>query len=215
MEILMSDFDPNNMNGRDAMMSFIESLNSDIGNNEDILVETTKEKHIPLRCPTGSPESMMMKELLLAVMESDTPKRNILNNTRHTISEAAATHPTPRGARIGDWEVRVRENGRTKRYDVLHSSGTVVAQDIYIMEAAQALASELNEGKAINRPEIQNILNLENEYARLVEEAARHRYSLREAENRNDTKKADIYEGRYSEARTKAQMMRDRIRDLV
>lgn len=129
------------------------------------------------------------------------------------LREALVTERTPRGSRIGEWEINARTEGRRTFYDVVAPDGsTAIASDLLLYEAAHGLVRILNGGGRINSAEAINLLRAEQQYAAALNEAVLYKHYLA-------TKKRDarfpVFETRYGNACRKAVEARDRVYDLA
>lgn len=132
------------------------------------------------------------------------------------LREAMRTERTPRGARIGDWEIAVSDELGRKTYDVAHAvTGQPIASDLTLYEAAQALVNALNEGATINQAAVQDILKLEEEYARSRADALHFRNTRKAAEVKGDDHRMEIAEARYGEAVRRAAIAQGKLRSLT
>ena len=216
-----------NDKAKSDMMSLIESMNAAV----DPMAEGVDtgfydvEDLTPRHQAIESAEMLDMKNFLSIIVEQDevvapirAPIRTPIRETRrdNILAEALVTSKTLRGARVGDWEIVIIEEGKSKRYDVIHSkTESIIARNLYLGEAASSLVSALNSGKGINDPSIRPILEAEDEYARCVVDAAHHMRMLKEAEASGDNNRAGIFEARLSESRGRAKSARERVRILV
>lgn len=117
-------------------------------------------------------------------------------------------------ARIGNWKIAAVEQGNRKTYDVTRAddSGERIAQDLTLYEAALALVRMLNQGKAINSSIVLELLRDEQTYASALHDAVLFKRRLNED---RDSKRKQVFEARYSEARARAVQARERIKKRV
>lgn len=107
-----------------------------------------------------------------------------------------------------NFEIRVREiesfKGNKKVYDIIESSTReVIADDLFLYEAANSIVKYLNKGHNLLSPEVREVIGLEQKYADFRTDAGIFRKRYSEAVRRNPGK-ADLYETRFNSARDKA-----------
>lgn len=124
--------------------------------------------------------------------------------TDHDLREALITEKTDKGARIGKWEIVVKEGRDLKTYDVVSQDGTVIASDLYLYEAAYGLVKRLNQGNPINSPTIREMLKLEEDYARNRNDAAGYKARSKKHAERGESQRAAVAEDRFDEAQRQA-----------
>lgn len=129
------------------------------------------------------------------------------------LREAMMTESIPNGARIGDWEIRtITVNGR-KFYNIgAVGEDRLVVAELSLFEAAQGIVRILNNGGRLNNKEAMQLLTLENEYSRAVEDAIR--FKSRMMSNPNDSR-VKVFEDRYSEAKYRALSSKEKILKIV
>lgn len=131
------------------------------------------------------------------------------------LRDALVTERTSSGVKMGSWEIKVNEEGTTKYYDVVNiHTKEPIANDLTLYESALALTKLLNFSVGINSPKIQEVLELENKYARVRQDAAIFRARMKQRMAANDLTRAAIAEDRYNEARTEALALRESIVSL-
>lgn len=158
---------------------------------------------ISYRTPVSSAETDDMKRIMMALSgaQDDTPSRM----RDPALAEAVATERTPRGARIGSWEIVIKEGKARKSYDVVSEDGeTVIARDLYVYDAAYGIAKRLNEGVAINDPKIRTLLALEEGFAKKTNDATVYRERAKKASERGDVVRQAVAEDRHDEASRQA-----------
>jgi hypothetical protein len=180
------------------------------------VVETTSDTVIAAPVPTSDPSIDAMKNIMLLFQNAgQTVGETLAEDARMSrpFRDALITEATPRGARVGAWEIQVHESGKSKSYDLLHSdTGDVIARDLRLYEAAQALTEALNDGESITGPTIRDILRIEEDYSRNLQDAIQFRHAGRIAESKGDMRKAAICEDRYGAARQRALTARAELR---
>jgi hypothetical protein len=130
-----------------------------------------------------------------------------------TLMEALQTERTDSGVRISEWEIAVRESDvrAGKFYDITNTTtGNEIATNLRLYEAALLLTQELNRGESITSPMVREILRLEEEFSKNLEDAARY---ARVAKSASGNKKV-IAEARYSDARSKAISAKKQINEV-
>jgi hypothetical protein len=182
------------------------------------VVYDSKEHERPQRVPIATEDSAAMANILRAFLDSGGDKlggdlENQVSTTSATLREdsarmpelrqAIATERTPKGVRVGGWEITTE--GNSKKYDVVSvHSGQQIAKNLYLYEAAESLVNYLNDGCMINNMKVQNILRLEMEYAKHIEDAIQHKHACSKALDRGDDTRLEISKTRFNEAKTKA-----------
>jgi hypothetical protein len=132
------------------------------------------------------------------------------------VREALATKPVEDGVQIGSWKITKKQLGETARYDVVHSgTGSAIAQDLYLYDAALGLVRALNEGVSITSTRVRNLLKLEEDFARNVDDAVTYKARARKLREAADEKRAAVAEDRSDEAERQAEAARDRILRLA
>lgn len=128
------------------------------------------------------------------------------------LRDALATEKTPNGIKMGSWEIKVNEEGTTKYYDVVNiHTQEPIAIDLSLYESALALTKLLNFSVGINSPKIREVLDLEDRYAKVRQDAAIFRVRMKQRNEAQDYTRAAIAEDRYQEARTEALALRESI----
>jgi hypothetical protein len=128
------------------------------------------------------------------------------------LRDALATERTDDGMKMGSWEIKVNEEGTTKYYDVVNiHTKEPIAIDLSLYESALALAKLLNFSVGINSPKIREVLDLEEKYAKVRQDAAIFRVRMKQRTEAQDFSRAAIAEDRYNEARTEALALRESI----
>lgn len=128
------------------------------------------------------------------------------------LRESMMMAETPSGARFGEWEIEVRENGGRKFYDITRGDEKI-ASDLTLYEAALGIVRALNNGRYINSPDVRSILKDEEEYAHALHDAILFKRRL--TEGVVDRNKREVHEARYGEAKRRAVAARDRIKARV
>lgn len=132
------------------------------------------------------------------------------------IREALVTDRTPRGAKVGSWEIQVTEiNDKLRMYDVCNvHTGEAIATDLRLYEAAHALVKLFNAGVGVNTEKVREVLTIEETYSKHYQDAVSFRHKMTRMTQINESMKAAVAEDRYVEARQKALAARDRLRSL-
>ena len=141
--------------------------------------------------------------------------RGLINDSSYdsVLRSAMVTEETNDGSRVGEWEIVLKEEGKRKYYDVVSvNTGTYIATDLTLYEAAYGIARSLADGQPITSKIIREVLQAEGEYARSLNDAIFHKHSLSKPLNTN--RKA-ILEDRYDVAKERARLARDKVKDLV
>jgi hypothetical protein len=194
------------------------AIEADFDASDDIPVPRgggdNMQAHEAQRIPITDSAQQDMKRLMMALAE-DTPtfSQNVDRVGDHLIedarsmpelSRALSTERTSNGVRVGGWQIVV-EGATSKKYHVVSvHSGQQIAKDLYLYEAAEALVNYMNNGTMINNMKVQNILRLEMEYAKHVEDAIQYKHACSRAIDRGDDDKLEISKVRFNEAKIKA-----------
>ena len=172
------------------------------------------------RVPISSEENSAMAKILMAFHESggdrlvnadetiEYTKNRIIEDSQHMpeLKRALQTEITDGGVRIGGWKIISEGSQKTaSRYHVVSAeSGQQIAKNLYLFEAAEALVDHLNDGCMINNMKVQNILRLEMEYAKHIEDAITHKHACSRAIDRGDDDRLEVAKIRFNESKTKA-----------
>ena len=135
------------------------------------------------------------------------------------VRRAIITEKTETGVRVGKWEIRVRldESRRkaTKYYSVVQAgSGTMLAEDLMLFEAADLLVKYFNEGKTVTSKEVMDVLRFEEKFSVNWNDAVRFRRASQKHLSDGDRKAAEIFEARYDKAKDEALMAKNTIKRL-
>lgn len=139
---------------------------------------------------------------------------NVVNEAAYDrpLRQSLATERTTHGARVGNWEIVITENGKRKLYDVVHgSTGERIAAELLLYEAARGLAQHLNDGGRINSAEIIDLLKTEQDYAGAIHDMRLYKHHLTKTPN---SPRTAIYEDRYGEAKRRAIQARGKVEKL-
>ncbi len=175
------------------------------------------------RVPTSSEDNEAMARILRAFKESGGEDAShlgaaiektsaVLMEDMETMPElvrAMATKRTSTGVQVGGWEIVTEKKDRFNVVSV--ASGQLIAKDLYIYEAAEALVRMLNEGLMINNMKMQSILLLEMDYAKHIEDAIQHKHAVSRALDRGDDHRLELSRVRFNEAKTKALAARKKL----
>lgn len=154
--------------------------------------------------PVSSKDVSSMKDLLgrLAdLSESTTTSLVESARTNSELSEAIRTRRTPNSVVFDNqFEIQIIE-GKRKRFNVVESQGTVVAEHLYLYESAHAIVKLLNRGKPALDPQIRHIVGLEENYSSAYLDAMRFKKKLSVL---RESRERDIYSAKYQHARERA-----------
>lgn len=167
----------------------------------------------PAYMPSVSAGSVDEMKKILEAFNGAVVDGSVVNDPE--VREALEIEPTPRGARIGSWEIEKHE-GATARYDVVGSeTGIAIARDLYLYDAARGLVRALNEGVSITDARVRDLLKLEEDFARNRDDAVSYRTRARKLRESADEQRAAVAEDRGDEAERQAEAARDRILHLA
>lgn len=142
----------------------------------------------------------VMKKLENAVNQTIT---NVINDsaTDTQLQEALITSTTKTGVRIGLYKIdqnldESRLAGK-QYYNVVHSAtGTTVAHELSLYEAAHALVRFLNTGKFFNSAEVRQLLEAEASYTSHKIDTVRYHRMMIKSQKLGDTIKSQLMETR-------------------
>lgn len=125
------------------------------------------------------------------------------------LRRALNVEKTYRGAKIGNWEIVVNEDGKRKYYSVIHeATSNIIASELSLYETALGIVNELNEGGRINSSHIVSLLYAEQEYSGAINNMINHRHTIKN--NPTNSSKRKIAEDRYHAAKEKATLAKKR-----
>lgn len=164
----------------------------------------------------GSPDTEAMKEVLLRLQnlsESAAPAQDGMVD--HELKEALVTVPTPRGARIGSWEI-IKNQGKLPTYDVVSADGsTTIAKDLYVYEAAYGLTKVLNKGVPINDSRVTELLRLEESFVTKRNDAEAYKQRAKKFRESGEDHRANVAEDRHDDVARQAQQLHEDILRLA
>ena len=115
------------------------------------------------------------------------------------------------GAVFEKWEVKktiVQDGYKEKQYQIVErQTGDVLANNIYLYEAAFKIARRLNQGYGITDAEIMNLLDLNVEFCRNYHTAIDYKTRMSGATNARDMFQYHIYEAKYQNTLLYHQML--------
>lgn len=199
----------------DAMARILAAMNGDKSTFEDENAVMGDTASVGIDNNPGA-KTDAMKAILEAM--NGAVGRTVVEKTNYPVvdlamEEAIVTEAFDDGIRIGEWEIRtVGKN----LFDVARAGEfNALVREITLYEAAVGLVRLLNNGKAINSPEVLSLLNTEQTYASNVSDAIR--YATLVHRRRGDPK-VPVWEARYSDSKMRAAQARaklcERVRDL-
>lgn len=161
------------------------------------------------------PDVNAMKNILQKMNDATSATINESKDFKD-LKEAYTTEKTDEGCQIGEWKIVVIENENIKTYDVVHSStNNIIAEKLYLYEAAYGLVKFLNNGVKINEAPIKRILEAEEKYFKYRSDAI----SMKKRRNRlmKEGKKSSalIAENRFHEAKSQANLQKERLQEMV
>ncbi len=167
----------------------------------------------------GEPDVDAMKDILQRFYSATTNAATTLHEDAQSSPEvrnALVTERTPRGAKVGSWEIRVNQvNEKLKTFDVSNVlTGDSIAMELRLYEAAHALVKLLNAGHGINTTVVREVLSVEESFCKHYLDAVSFRHTVRNCQRLNESRRAHVAEDRYAEARRKALLAREQLRRL-
>ena len=125
------------------------------------------------------------------------------------LRRALTVEKTYHGAKIGNWDIVVTEEGKRKFYSVIHeATSNIIASELSLYETALGIVNELNEGGRINSSHIVSLLYAEQEYSGAINNMINHRHTIKN--NPTNSSKRKIAEDRYQAAKEKATLAKKR-----
>ena len=164
----------------DQMSNFMRALN--VENTSSASLREPEGARADTRAPVRSDsratyEMKTILERFHAAAGDAVGKLNEDATYDRDLREALVTERTVHGSRIGNWEIRVREDGSRKFYDVVQIDGSVcIASDLLLYEAAHGLVRILNSGGKVNSYETINLLRAEQDYASALNDAVLYKH---------------------------------------
>lgn len=186
---------------------------TDIGTPYSGTQQTLREGNAVAPPATGGTDDKKVSAMrsIMQAFRSATDNVREDAHTDHVLMEALQTERTDRGVRISEWEIVISEQaGRAgKFYDVICDEITI-ASNLRLYEAALMLTKELNKGSSITSAKVREILSLEEDFAKNLEDAARFSRIMKTATG----DKAMIAEARFSDAKAKAIRAKEEIKRI-
>jgi hypothetical protein len=134
---------------------------------------------------------------------------SVAHKVKKTITESTKTD---KGVKVGAFSV---EKNKEDRYDILDTrSDSLLFEDIQLYETVCCIANHLNEGKAINSPEIMEIIKLNDLFERHYNGAIQHKNSYQVAKRATNEGRMDIAQARFSESKDNASHAKRKISHL-
>lgn len=131
------------------------------------------------------------------------------NVTDSQLQEALITKPTQSGVKIGIYKIdQSLDEGRVagkQSFNVVNSTtGTMVAHELSLYEAAHALVRYLNNGKYFNSVEVRQLLEAEASYTSHKIDAVRYHRAMLKAQKLGDITKSQLMETRKQSSMDRA-----------
>ena len=125
------------------------------------------------------------------------------------IKRALKTEKTKTGVKVGQWELIVKMTEsfgkKAKNYTIKHTTtGSIIAKDLVLYEAANLLLKYLNNGLYINHPDVRKVLFLEGQFVKYYNDAIQYHNRIKNAMKERNKKSTEIFESRYDQAITEA-----------
>lgn len=116
----------------------------------------------------------------------------------------------------GVYEAVESSNASVKGFDVMNPNGVVVAKDMLLREAAEALAMCFNRGIYINSLAVRNIIDADLVYGQSRNEAAKYKNLYEKYKNNSGAQdKAREAERRFEEFKTKALKAKELLKNAL
>ena len=134
---------------------------------------------------------------------------SVAHKVKKTITESTKTD---KGVKVGAFSV---EKNKEDRYDILDTrSDSILFEDIQLYETVCCIANHLNEGKAINSPEIMEIIRINELFERNYMTAIQHKHSYHVAKRAVNEGRMDIAQARFSQSKHEAGKHKRKITNL-
>ena len=134
---------------------------------------------------------------------------SVAHKVKKTITESTKTE---KGVKVGAFSV---EKNKESRYDILDTrSDSILFEDIQLYETVCCIANHLNEGKAINSPEIMEIIRINELFERNYMTAIQHKHSYHVAKRAVNEGRMDIAQARFSQSKHEAGKHKRKITNL-
>jgi hypothetical protein len=166
----------------------------------------------------STPDIDAMKNILLKLKEADASAPARISEASRLdpkLAEALVTDKTDTGVRIGNWEIVINEGARGKTYDVIDSSGLMIAKDLYLYDAAYGITKRLNEGVGITDLRVRDFLKLEEDYAKNLKDAAMFKERAKSLREKGENLRAAVAEDRFDASSGQALSAHDEILRLA
>lgn len=206
------------------IMRALEGKTFDAGSSDEMVLNESDDylahEIAPAVVSSGisTPDIDAMKNILMKLREADAsaPER-ITEASRFDakFAEAMVTDKTPTGVRIGNWEIVINESARGKSYDVIDSSGLLLAKDLYLYDAAYGITKRLNEGVGITDVRVRDFLKLEEDYAKNLQDAAQFKERAKTLREKGENTRAAVAEDRFDSSSIQALSAHDEILRLA
>ena len=147
-----------------------------------------------------------MSKIMKGFSEATT---SVAHKVKKTITESTKTN---KGVKVGAFSV---EKNKEDRYDILDTrSDSILFEDIQLYETVCCIANHLNEGKAINSPEIMEIIRINELFERNYMTAIQHKHSYHVAKRAVNEGRMDIAQARFSQSKHEAGKHKRKITNL-
>ena len=147
-----------------------------------------------------------MSKIMKGFSEATT---SVAHKVKKTITESTKTE---KGVKVGAFSV---EKNKEDRYDILDTrSDSILFEDIQLYETVCCIANHLNEGKAINSPEIMEIIRINELFERNYMTAIQHKHSYHVAKRAVNEGRMDIAQARFSQSKHEAGKHKRKITNL-
>jgi hypothetical protein len=215
-----------------AMKRLQQIMNGNLNAKEELVAEfipgsgtkkVLNETFVPIRGPTEK-DIQSMKDVLEKLNRvTNENVRHLVEEAQHDpeLNEALVTKSTARGAQIGIYEIRVRiqetASGKEKKwYNVVdNNTGTKIAEDLSVYEAAYGIVKYLNKGYSPLSKEIREVLSLEEKYNQYRTDAIRFKRRAVESLKKGDGESGAIFESRYDDHKYKALSVHNKLKNIV
>lgn len=141
--------------------------------------------------------------------EQDPHLRNAINTERNDD-----------GVKVGSYQIMIKEDEKRlagkQYYSIYHTkTNDIIADDLTLYETALTIVKILNSGRYVNDPVVRKLFEADDRYTSHRTDAIRFKARMKQAENRGDDAKRDVYESRYQVAIDNAMGFKKDIKKLI
>jgi hypothetical protein len=186
-----------------AMADIMKALNGDTTAIKKTATSGSVDSH------AGMSNKQQETAAMLKIMNAMNNVDAVSENVAEALYESSKTRT---GFKIGAYEISKNDSNL---YDVVDIRlKETLFEDIKLKESASVIAVHLNEGKKINSPEITKIISTNAIFETYYYDAMKHKNAHRLAKGKQDRRKMNIAEDRFSRAKNEAMTAKSSIKLL-